>query len=125
MYCAIFIKNIFQLLFGYLSGAENDIKLYKLYNLQDSSYSYNFLIQLILIYDFLLLVIPLYLPIYVILFLIVKVYGNNLWFQVLYVLGIYIVAVCFFDSGKFNILFIIIIVLIGLFNWYAFKNWIR
>ena len=108
MYCAIFIKNIFQLLFGYLSGAENDIKLYKLYNLQDSSYSYNFLIQLILIYDFLLLVIPLYLPIYVILFLIVKVYGNNLWFQVLYVLGIYIVAVCFFDSGKFNILFIIV-----------------
>lgn len=66
MYCGIIVKNVFQLILGYLSNAENDIKLYRLYNLQESSYSYGFLFQLIFIYDFLFLAVAFYFPIYII-----------------------------------------------------------
>ncbi len=125
MYIAIIFKNILQLVFGYLSNSESDIKLYKLYNLQDSIYSYTFLFQLIFIYDLLFLVVVLYLPLYLILFLIVKVYGNKFWLQILYVVGLYILTIYFLDNGNFNTLFIVITVLIGMLNWYLFKRWIN
>lgn len=125
MYIAIIVKNIFQLVFGYLSNSESDIKIYKLYNLQDSNYSYVFLIQLIFIYDFLFLAVSIYLPAYMILFLIIKGYGNKFWIQILYILGIYILTIYFFDHGNFNILFIITAILIGALNWYLFKRWIK
>lgn len=125
MYIAIIVKNIFQLVFGYLSNSESDIKIYKLYNLQDSNYSYVFLIQLIFIYDFLFLAVSIYLPAYMILFLIIKVYGNKFWIQILYILGIYMLTIYFFDHGNFNILFIITAILIGALNWYLFKRWIK
>ncbi len=125
MYIAIIVKNIFQLVFGYLSNSESDIKIYKLYNLQDSNYSCVFLIQLIFIYDFLFLAVSIYLPAYMILFLIIKVYGNKFWIQILYILGIYMLTIYFFDHGNFNILFIITAILIGALNWYLFKRWIK
>jgi hypothetical protein len=124
MYIAIIVKNILQLVFGYLSNSERDIKLYKLYNLQDSNYTYAFLIQLVFIYDF-FLAVSMYLPLYLILFLIVKTYGNKFWFQIFYILGIYLLTVCFFDNGNFNYLFMIITILLGIQNWYLFKKWIK
>lgn len=121
MYIAIVVKNILQLVFGYLSNSESDIKLYKLYNLQDSTYSYVFLFQLIFIYDFLFLAVSTYLPLYLILFLIVKVYGNKFWLHILYVFGIYMLAIYFFNNGNFNRLFILITILLGTLNWYLLK----
>jgi len=125
MYIAIIVKNILQLLFGYLSNSESDIKLYKLYNLQESNYSYAFLIQLIFIYDFIFVAVFVYFPLYLILFLIVKVYGNKFWFQILYILVIYILTIYYFDNGNVNIFFIIITILLGILNWYLFKKWIK
>lgn len=124
MSIAIIVKNILQLVFGYLSNSESDIKLYKLYNLQDSNYTYVFLIQLVFIYDFFLAVF-IYLPLYLILFLIVKTYGNKFWFQIFYTLCIYLLTVCFFDNGKLNYLFMIITILLGVHNWYLFKKWMK
>ncbi len=125
MYIAIIVKNVFQFIFGYLSNSESDIKLYKLYNLQDSNYSYGFLIQLIFIYDFLFLAVSIYLPAYMILFFFVKIYGNKFWFHILYIMGLYTITIYFFDNGNLNILFIIITILMGTLNWYLFKQWIK
>lgn len=125
MYSAIIVKNIFQLILGYLSDAENDIKLYKLYNLQESSYSYGFLFQLIFIYDFLFLAVTFYFPIYLILYLAVIRFGNKIWIQIFYIFAIYFTIVYFFDKSNFNYLFIFIVILIGLLNWYSFKKWIK
>ncbi|PWN58582.1 hypothetical protein C1634_021205 [Chryseobacterium viscerum] len=125
MYLSIATKNILQLIFGYLFNSENDIKLYKLYNLHESSYSYNFLFQLIFIYDFLFLGVILYLPLYLILYLIITKFGNKIWLQVLYTVTIYLLAIYLFDKNNVSYLFILITTLIGLLNWYSFKKWIR
>ncbi|WP_169236351.1 hypothetical protein [Chryseobacterium antibioticum] len=125
MYFGITAKNILQLILGYLSNSESDIKLYKLYNLQESSYSYGFLLQLILIYDFLFLAITFYLPLYLILYLIVVKFGNKIWIQIFYTLGVYLVIVYFFDKNNLNNLFVFITILTGILNWYMFRKWIK
>ncbi|EFK36212.1 Uncharacterised protein [Chryseobacterium gleum] len=125
MYFGILAKNILQLTLGYLSNSENDIKLYKLYNLQESNYSYDFLLQLIFIYDFLFLAVIFYLPLYLILYLIVARFGNKVWLQIFYLITIYLLIIYFLGQSNFNYLFIIITTLIGLLNWFLFKKWIK
>lgn len=125
MYCAIIVKNVFQLIFGYFSNSESDIKIYKLYNLQASNYSYNFLIQLIFIYDFILLAFTVYIFLYLILYLTIEAFGNKLWLQILYIFIIYIITIIIFNQGGFNNLFIIITILLGGVNWFLFKKYIK
>ncbi len=125
MYLNIAIKNILQLIFGYLFNSENDIKLYKMYNLQESSYSYNFLFQLIFIYDFLFLAIMLYSPLYLILYILITKFGNKIWLQISYLISIYLLVIFLFDKSSFSYLFIFITILIGLLNWFSFKKWIK
>ncbi|CAA7387172.1 hypothetical protein CHRY9393_01479 [Chryseobacterium fistulae] len=125
MYCAIFVKNVFQLVLGYFSNSSNDIKLYKLYNLSQSNYSYGFLIQLIVIYDFILLAISVYFPIYLILYLLINNVGNKIGLQISYILILYLVVNYFFNNGNWDILFVIITIIIGLLNWFLFKKWVN
>ncbi|TQM19078.1 hypothetical protein FB551_3473 [Chryseobacterium aquifrigidense] len=125
MYFGIIAKNLMQLILGYLFNSESDIKLYKLYNLQESNYSYNFLLQLIFIYDFLFLPIIFYLPLYLILYLIITRFGNKFWLHIFYPVTIYLLTIHFLGKSHFNYLFIFITILIGLLNWYSFKKWIK
>lgn len=125
MYFGILSKNILQLILGYLSDSESDIKLYKLYNLQESNYSYGFLLQLIFIYDFLFLAVIFYLPLYLILYLIIIRYGNKVWLHIFYPVAIYLLVIYFFSRSNFNDLFIFITILVGLLNWYLFKKWLK
>ncbi len=125
MYFGILSKNTLQLILGYLSNSESDIKLYKLYNLQESNYSYGFLLRLIFIYDFLFLAIIFYLPLYVILYLFITAFGNKVWLQIFYPVAIYLLVIYFLGISSFNYLFIFITILIGLLNWCLFKKWFR
>jgi len=125
MYFGILSKNILQLILGYLSNSESDIKLYKLYNLQESNYSCGFLLQLIFIYDFLFLAVIFYLPLYLILYLIITGFGNKVWLQIFYPVAIYLLVIYFLDRGSFNYLFIFITILVGSLNWYSFKKYIK
>lgn len=125
MYFGIIAKNFMQLILGYLFNSECDIKLYKLYNLQESNYSYDFLLQLIFIYDFLFLAVIFYLPLYLILYLIITRYGNKVWLQISYTVTIYLLVIYFFGKSHFNYLFIFITILIALLNWFSFKKWIK
>jgi hypothetical protein len=124
-YFGILAKNILQSILGYLSNSESDIKLYKLYNLQESNYSYGYLIGLIFVYDFLFLAIIFYLPLNLILYLIIIKFGNKIWLQLFYTLGIYLITIYFFDNGDFNYYFIIIALSMGLLNWYLYRKWIK
>lgn len=125
MYFGILSKNTLQLILGYLSNSESDIKLYKLYNLQDSNYSYGFLLRLIFIYDFLFLAIIFYLPLYLILYLFITAFGNKVWLQIFYPVAIYLLVIYFLGISSFNYLFIFITILVGLLNWCLFKKWFR
>ena len=125
MYCGIFIKNMLQLIFGYISNSPNDIKLYKLYNLHQSNYSYSFLLQLIFIYDFILLAISVYFPTYIILYFLINNWGNKLWLQLSYIVILYLIINYFFNSGNIDVLFLTIVITIGFFNWFLFKKWIN
>lgn len=125
MYFGILSKNTLQLILGYLSNSESDIKLYKLYNLQDSNYSYGFLLRLIFIYDFLFLAIIFYLPLYLILYLFITAFGNKIWLQIFYPVAIYLLVIYFLGISSFNYLFIFITILVGLLNWCLFKKWFR
>ena len=51
MYISISLKNILQIFLGYLS-IENDIKIYKIYNIKNTVYSLEYIFQLIIIYDY-------------------------------------------------------------------------
>lgn len=114
-----------QLIFGYISNSPNDIKLYKLYNLHQSNYSYSFLLQLIFIYDFILLAISVYFPTYIILYFLINNWGNKLWLQLSYIVILYLIINYFFNSGNIDVLFLTIVITIGFFNWFLFKKWIN
>ena len=55
MYISISLKNILQIFLGYLS-IENDIKIYKIYNIKNTVYSLEYIFQLIIIYDYCLMI---------------------------------------------------------------------
>jgi hypothetical protein len=125
MYISIFLKNILQLFLGYLFSTDTDIKIYKVYDIKKSSYTLDYVIELMLLYDFFIFVTIAYLWIYLSLYLIITLIGNKLWFHIIYTIVIYLITILFFDHFHPNILFIIITILLGMLNWYLFKRWIK
>lgn len=126
MYISIGLKNILQLLLGTLFNSEHDAKVYKLINL-DMRSALNTklgLIELMLMYDFIVFVFIAYLWIYLILYLVVNLIGNRLWFQLLYPFTVYFITILFIEFNP-NILFILITLVLGFTNWWLFKKWIK
>lgn len=126
MYIAIGLKNILQLLLGTLFNSEHDAKVYKLINL-DMRSTLNTklgLIELMLMYDFIVFVFIAYLWIYLILYLIINLTGNRFWFQLLYPVIVYFTTILFIEFNP-NILFILITLILGFTNWWLFKKWIK
>ena len=127
MYISISLKNILQFLLGTIFNAGHDAKVYKLINLNmRSTFDTKLgLIELILMYDFIIFTSIAYLWIYTFLYFIVNLIGNKLWFQIIYAIIVYLVTILFFDHFHPNILFIFIFIFLGYANWWMFKKWIK
>ncbi len=119
MYISISLKNILQIFLGYLS-IENDIKIYKIYNIKNTVYSLEYIFQLIIIYDYFIFAIIAYFWVFIILFFLTKKIGN-----ISYSLSIYLLAITYYDPFHYNILFIFITIFLGYVNWWLFKKWIK
>ena len=124
MYISISLKNILQIFLGYLS-IENDIKIYKIYNIKNTVYSLEYIFQLIIIYDYFIFAIIAYFWVFIILFFLTKKIGNKLWIHISYSLSIYLLAITYYDTFHYNILFIFITIFLGYVNWWLFKKWIK
>jgi hypothetical protein len=124
MYISISLKNILQIFLGYLS-IENDIKIYKIYNIKNTVYSLEYIFQLIIIYDYFIFAIIAYFWVFIILFFLTKKIGNKLWIHISYSLSIYLLAITYYDPFHYNILFIFITIFLGYVNWWLFKKWIK
>ena len=124
MYISISLKNILQIFLGYLS-IENDIKIYKIYNIKNTVYSLEYIFQLIIIYDYFIFAIIAYFWVFIILFFLTKKIGNKLWIHISYSLSIYFLAITYYDPFHYNILFIFITIFLGYVNWWLFKKWIK
>ena len=124
MYISISLKNILQIFLGYLS-IENDIKIYKIYNIKNTVYSLEYIFQLIIIYDYFIFAIIAYFWVFIILFFLTKKIGNKLWIHISYSLSIYLLAITYYDPFHYNILFIFITIFLGYVNWWLFKKWIN
>ena len=125
MYISISLKNILQLVLGHFFSSETDIKVYKIYNLEKTVYTLKFVILQMFLYDFILFATFAYLWIFLVLYLVVSLLGNKLWFQIGYSLIIYLLTVFYFDHLSINFLFIIIALFLGFANWWMFKKWIK
>ena len=124
MYISISLKNLLQIFLGYLS-IENDIKIYKIYNIKNTVYSLEYIFQLIIIYDYFIFAIIAYFWVFIILFFLTKKIGNKLWIHISYSLSIYLLAITYYDPFHYNILFIFITIFLGYVNWWLFKKWIK
>ena len=124
MYISISLKNILQIFLGHLS-IENDIKIYKIYNIKNTVYSLEYIFQLIIIYDYFIFAIIAYFWVFIILFFLTKKIGNKLWIHISYSLSIYLLAITYYDPFHYNILFIFITIFLGYVNWWLFKKWIK
>lgn len=125
MYINLFIKNVLQIILGYIFTSDTNIKVYRLYNISETIYDFFYIILLILVYDFLIFVKLFYSLIFLILYIIIRIFGNKLWIHVLYSLSIYIIAITFFDPYNYNIFFILIVMLLAYVNYFLFDKWVK
>ena len=125
MYISIGLKNILQILFGTLFSSETDIKVYKIYSFVESVYSIDFIIKLILLYDFFIFVVLAYFWIYLLLYFIIAKFNNKLWLHISFTFIVFILIITYFDPFHYNILFYIITVILGYLNWWLFKKWLK
>ncbi len=123
MYIFILFKNILQLIFGYLFSTETDIKFYKIYNIQRTVYSLDFVILLMLIYECFLYVL-IYLLIFLMLYFITKRYGNKPWIHIGYFIILYSLVILM-TKDDFSIFYLIIMIIAGILNWLLFKKNIK
>jgi len=125
MYISISIKNILQLVLGHFFSSDTDIKVYKIYNLEKTVYSLKFVTLQIFVYDFIVFASFAYSLIYLVLYSVVSLIGNKLWFHIGYTVTVYLLTVFYFDHFQINVLFIIIALFLGYSNWWTFKKWIK
>lgn len=125
MYCAIIIKNVLQLVFGYLFTSTTDIKFYKIYNIQQSIYSLDTVIILMILYECCIYAL-IYFAVFLILYFITLNYGNKLLIHIIYLVIIYclIILTVGIVKEEFNIFYLLIMIILGTLNWWLFKKWI-
>lgn len=123
MYISLIIKNILQFILGYFFSTNSDIKTYKIYNLKKTVYSFDYVLQLIFLYDFIIFGLTFYLIICLTLYKLVTIIGNKIFLHIGFFIFVYLIVIFYIDNSKFNILFITILVPIGIFNWYLYKKW--
>lgn len=127
MYISIGLKNILQIIIGTITDYNQVAKVYSLVNLKkrlswDNKIG---LIEILLIYDFVIFAIAFYLWGFLLLYILTVVLGNKLWLHIFYAIAIYLIIILFFDHFHPNFLFILITIFLGYANWVMFKKWIK
>ncbi len=125
MYIFILSKILLQLVFGYVFSIETDIKFYKIYNIQKSIYTVDYVLLLAILYECIIFVIA-YFLFFLILYFIVVNYGNKLWLHSIYFSSIYVIIIFAINNRMtdFNIFYLSMMFILGVLNWYLFKKWI-
>ncbi len=125
MYIFILSKILLQLVFGYVFSIETDIKFYKIYNIQKSIYTVDYVLLLAILYECIIFVIAYFLFFSILYFIVVK-YGNKLWIHSIYFSSIYIIIIFTINNrmADFNIFYLSMMFILGILNWYLFKKWI-
>ncbi|PIF44416.1 hypothetical protein CLU96_1384 [Chryseobacterium sp. 52] len=122
----IFAKNLLQIFFGVIFNSTNkqydSLILINPLNFSDSTLK--LYILYFFLYEMLIIGLSVYLLLYNILFFIIKRFGNKLSLQILYLLLIYNVSIIFFNT-PINFFCILIVVILGVLNWYIFKKIIK
>lgn len=122
----VFIKNILQIFFGVISNSPNkqydSLILINPLNFTGSTLKFYFFY--FLLYEIVIIGASAYLFLYISLFLIVKKWGNQLFLQISYLFLIYILAITFFNT-PINLLCVLIVIILGISNWYTFKKYIK
>lgn len=120
-------KSIFQFIFGTLINAP--IHPFDSLNIiNGTSYSMDHFISYFyyyLLYEIIIFGTVFYFWMFVLLFFLIKKFGNKISLQILYLLIIYIFAVQIFNNEKVDIYPVLIVILLGLLNWWMFKKWIK
>ena len=106
MYISLIIKNILQFILGYFFSTNSDIKTYKIYNLKKTVYSFDYVLQLIFLYDFIIFGLTFYLIICLTLYKLVTIIGNKIFLHIGFFIFVYLIVIFYIDNSKFNILFI-------------------
>lgn len=125
MYIFILSKILLQLVFGYVFSIETDIKFYKIYNIQKSVYTINYVLLLAILYECIIFVIAYFLFFFILYFIVVN-YGNKLWLHSIYFSSIYVIIIFAINNrmDDFNIFYLSMMFILGVLNWYLFKKWI-
>ena len=125
MYIFILSKILLQLVFGYVFSIETDIKFYKIYNIQKSIYTIDYVLLLAILYECIIFVIAYFLFFSILYFIVVK-YGNKLWIHSIYFSSIYAIIIFAINNrmDDFNIFYLSMMFILGILNWYLFKKWI-
>ena len=127
MFISISLKNVLQIFLGTLTNYSEVTKPYRLININnritfDTKISH---LKLIFLYDFILFATIAYFWLFLILYLLVKKFGNKLLIHICYTIFVYIIIITYFDPFHYNIIFIFVCIILGYVNWWMFKKWIK
>lgn len=123
----IFVKNLLQIFFGIIINSPaqpfDTLNLINVFNFTKDSFE--IYIFYFFLYEIIIFGGAFYLWMYVLLFFIISKFGNRITLQVLYLLLIYIFSVQIFNDEKVAFYPVLIVIILGILNWWLFKKWIK
>lgn len=123
----IVIKNIFQIFFGVVSNSPSrpfdNLNIINILNFSNDSFL--IYITYFFLYEIIIFGATFYFWMYLLLFVIIKKFGNNISIQILYLLILYCLAIQIFNDNKIEFYSILIVFLLGFSNWMMFKKWMK
>ncbi|RMZ58474.1 hypothetical protein D1632_12730 [Chryseobacterium nematophagum] len=126
VYVFIFSKNILQIFFGIITTSPNKQydSLILINPLNFSNSTFIFYLLYFILYELVILGTGIYLPLYILLFFIVRRLGNKISIHILYLLILYCMAIWLFNV-EMDPFCILVIGILGFLNWFLFKKWVN
>ncbi|RNA62670.1 hypothetical protein D1631_12365 [Chryseobacterium nematophagum] len=126
VYVFIFSKNILQIFFGIITTSPNKQydSLILINPLNFSNSTFIFYLLYFILYELVILGTSIYLPLYILLFFIVRRLGNKISIHILYLLILYCMAIWLFNV-EMDPFCILVIGILGFLNWFLFKKWVN
>ncbi len=121
-YFFICFKTLLQILFATVFITDGYLKFYSLR--EENVYSFKYILWFTIFYDFFILSL-FYFAIFLLLYYIVKIFGNKIWIQVFYISFIYSAAMFIKEHSVVHLEYFIIPIILGLSNWWIFKKWLK
>jgi len=123
----IVIKNILQIFFGVVSNSPSrpfdNLNIINILNFSNDSFL--IYITYFFLYEIIIFGATFYFWMYLLLFVIIKKFGNKISIQILYLLILYCLAIQIFNDNKIEFYSILIVFLLGFSNWMMFKKWMK